>query len=164
MNKLLFQIALISLPVSGFCQDSSADSIVCNCTEYSEGNDSKAYTTQFNVSLEELNTIPPLSETWVNYLSDYELEKDTSGRVSKLIRTTQFQGVEEITYIYDMNNRLIEETIHFDNRNSGEDHFYYRDEKIYYTYNDLGRRVKKTRKLIDGLNIERVLEECSYTY
>lgn len=164
MNKLLFQIAFTLLPVSGFCQDFSAESIVCSCTEYFDGNESKAYTTKFNVSLEELNTIPPLSETWVNYMSNYELEKDTSGRVSKLKRTTQFQGTEEITYIYDTNNRLIEENIHFDNSGSSEDHFYYRDEKIYYTYDDLGRRVKKVRKVIEGLNIERVIEECDYTY
>lgn len=163
MNKFLFQLALVFLPVSGFCQNFSADSVVCDCIEYSDWADSQANTRKFTVSLEELNAVPPQSETRVNYLSDYELEKDSAGRVSKLIRTSQLEGTKEITYFYDSNNRLIQENIHFDNRHSEDKSFFYRDERIDYTYDDFGRRLTKTTKVING-NYDSLIEKCHYIY
>lgn len=85
------------------------------------------------------------------------------GRVCKLTETRQFIGTTEITYIYDPKSQLIQENVHFDNRHSGDNLFYYRDERIDYTYDDLGRRLTKTTKVVNG-NFDSLIEKCDYIY
>lgn len=143
---------------------SAQDSISCDCISYDETYPDKKMTSHHVTSSEELLKVPHASETYVNQLSDYTLEEDSQGRASKLIRThRQDKSIEEISYTYDANNRLISEHIHFE-KGVPEGSYAYRDEQILFYYDGNGRRIRKVRKVIYGPAQEAILEECTYTY
>ena len=146
------------------CNMHAQNNISCTCISYNEANPALTHSSTFNVSPEEIASVPPLSETWVNYLSDYHLEEDSLGRVSKLIRTDHMdKSTQETTYIYDSSNRLIREFIHYENAVS-ESNFIYREEQILIEYDSNDRRIRKVHKVIYRPNQELVLEECTYSY
>ena len=137
--------------------------INCDCTSYSEIDPKYTWNQKYSVLPEEVTQVPALSETWVNYLSDYDLEKDSLGRVSKMIRTNHNDNTTEITnYIYDTQNRLVREDIH--EESNTEQYQIYRKERIDFYYDENGRRVKKIRTVLGDSRSEFVTEECTYFY
>lgn len=138
--------------------------ITCNCTSYSEIG-TNTWKRSYPVSLQELTQVPPVSELRVNYVTDYDLEKDSLGRTSKMIRHNYYDKTEEeIIYSYDAQNRLVREDVHIDNGISGESTYLYREERVYFEYDQHGRRTSKVRKVIDGPSNEITIEECTYIY
>jgi hypothetical protein len=114
-----------------------------------------------------MTQVPPISETLVNYLTDYDLESDSSGRVTKMIRSHYLeQTTETTTYIYDTQNRLIREDIVFFSNIDTEEQLsrVYRKERVDFYYDEIGRRVKKVRTVLKGSEAEFVLEDCTYIY
>lgn len=167
--KLLCQIAFCL-----FCAiaHGQSEKIKCVCTIYNERDTTRQFENIFNVSIEELTQVPPLSETFVDYMTNYHLEEDSSGKVTKMIRTNYYNNTtQEITYICDSNNRLICEDIFFYTSEILEEHsmksgkpLSYRREKIVFTYDTQGRRIGKVRLVIYDAGNEFVLEDCFYSY
>jgi hypothetical protein len=159
--KVLFHF-LFMFPVTfGMTQEN----ISCDCTiSYNGMNPGKGNHYTFTVSKEELTEVPPPSETYVNYITDYELEKDSLGRVSKMIRTDHSGGtIEERNYIYDQNNRLIREKVYFKHP-AWNNSSLYKEEQIDFTYDENGKRIRKVTKVTYIAKEEVTLEECTYSY
>lgn len=143
------------------CTMHAQNNISCTCIYYDE----ITHSSTFSVSSEEVTLVPSPSETWVTDVSKYKLEKDSLGRVSKLIRSdhTDNPRKEEITYVYDSANKLIREDISivYSFKNSKS---LLNNEQIVFQYDDKGRRTKKVHKLIFAPGDEVVLSECTYSY
>ena len=141
--------------------------ITCRCTISSERDPKYNNQYEYETLPEEMTQVPPISETLVNYLTDYDLESDSSGRVTKMIRSHYLeQTTETTTYIYDTQNRLIREDIVFFSNIDTEEQLsrVYRKEQVDFYYDEIGRRVKKVRKVLKGSGAEFVLEDCTYIY
>lgn len=141
--------------------------ITCRCTISSESDPKYNNQYEYETLPEEMTQVPPISETLVNYLTDYDLESDSSGRVTKMIRSHYLeQTTETTTYIYDTQNRLIREDIVFFSNIDTEEQLsrVYRKEQVDFYYDEIGRRVKKVRKVLKGSGAEFVLEDCTYIY
>ncbi len=140
--------------------------VTCNCTRYSEADSNYRNKNSHEVLPEELTQVPPISETMVNYLTNYDLEKDSLGRVSKMIRTHYYEKITEITnYVYDAKNRLIREDIYMESAIASEiQTTKLITERVDFYYDDDGRRVRRVRSVPKGDSPGFVLEECFYSY
>ena len=162
MKKTVFWLLNGLLPASNI---QAQENISCDCTiSHNEMNPGRGNHYTFTVPKEELTEVPPPSETYVSYVSDYELEKDSLGRVSKMIRTDHSVGtIQERNYIYDQNNRLIREKVYFKHpawKNSSV----YKEEQIDFTYDENGKRIRKVTKVTYIAREEVTVEECTYSY
>ena len=142
------------------------ENAMCDCTYYNETNPEAKRNNKHAVLPEEFTQVPPISETMVNYTTDYDLEKDSLGRVSKMIRHYYNDHTIKVTlYIYDAQNRLIREDIYMENAIASE-----RQttkliiERVDFYYDSDGRRIRKVRSAPKGDSPGFVLEECFYSY
>lgn len=165
--KVTLLFILFLLPTVAICQttDTIAPQFV-NCTYFyfDEVNSEYNDTNLIKVPIEELTLIPPPSKTLVSYIHDYTIEKDSLGRVCKLIENNfNDNTTEETTYIYDSDNRLIREDILIDNRFSGQSNYSYRKEQIHYSYLPNGKVKEKTRILI-GSPANFLMQKWTFSY